>query len=172
MRAGRQFATFWPLGLVLFAIAVLLSMPLTIPAVPDGILDHQSAGTAEVVNRIQNAWAEAGVLEMAEMAMIADLVFIGIYAYGSWQGGRAIRQRAGGAVRGIGTLVCAAAVVFLITDYGETIAQLIQLLNRQGSDGLAGFAALLQPIKVAAWITTFIGILAGMLLTRFTRRRA
>jgi hypothetical protein len=51
-------------------------------------------------------------------------------------------------------------MVFLVTDYGETIAQLMQVLANEGSDGLAGFAATMRPIKSLVFVVTFLGILA------------
>ena len=54
-----------------------------------------------------------------------------------------------------------AAVVFVFTDYLETVLQFIQLLQDRGVDWMAATAAFAQPIKVAAWIATFIGVIAG-----------
>ena len=79
----RSFLWLWIGGLVLFAIVIALSLPLILTNVPGGIADHQSAGTAQAVNDIQTAWKQAGLTGQARLAMLADLVFIGVYGVGS-----------------------------------------------------------------------------------------
>jgi len=98
--------------------------------------------------------------------MFGDLVFIGIYGAGSWIAGRSF-MRMGGTVRTIGAVVAAAALVFVLTDYTETLLQLAQLLRDAGSDQLAGIAATARPVKVAAWVVTFLGVIAAWLIRRF-----
>ncbi len=171
MNYGRLFAIFWPTGLLFFVLAIMLSLPLTITAVPGGILDHQAAGTAAEVDRIHRAWHEAGVYRMAGMAMVADLVFIGIYALGCFFGGCAILYRAKGMLRPIGIMVCLSAIIFCVTDYGETIAQYLQYSRGAGELKLAAFAADMQPIKMVSFLAATIGVIAGLLLTRFTQAR-
>ena len=76
-------------------------------------------------------------------------------------------MRMGGTVRTIGAVVAAAALVFVLTDYTETLLQLAQLLRDAGSDQLAGIAATARPVKVAAWVVTFLGVIAAWLIRRF-----
>jgi len=171
MTHGRKFAIFWPLGLVVFAIVVMVSLPLNIEDVPGGILDHQTAGNAAAVDAIHGAWKQAGVFGTASTAMIGDLIFIGLYGFGCYHDGRAIMERGQGMVRPIGIVVVAAALVFTASDYGETICQFMQVQNDAGSDRLAGIAAFLQPVKSICFMIASIGVILGMLLTRFTCER-
>ena len=46
-------------------------------------------------------------------------------------------------------------------------AVLAQLLRDAGSDQLAGIAATARPVKVAAWVVTFLGVIAAWLIRRF-----
>ena len=130
-----------------------------------GIAEHQAAGTAARVDAIQAQWHTGGVRPLAVFAMFGDLVFIGIYGVGSWIAGRSF-MRMGGTVRTIGAVVAAAALVFLLIDYTETLLQLAQLLRDAGSDRLAGIAATVRPIKIAAWAATFVGVVAAWLILR------
>ncbi len=166
----RPKLKLWLYGLVAFAIVIAVGIPLGIEQVPGGILDHQSAGTAERVDQIQAAWAAAGLRTTAIIAMAGDLIFIGIYGWGSYVAGRSFSHIGPGLLRAIGLLVMAAAIVFLITDYLETTLQIIQLLRDQGSDWMAGTAATARPIKAAAWIVTFVGVIAGYLTWKFSAR--
>ena len=75
-----------------------------------------------------------------------------------------------GFLRVVGVVVAVAAVVFLITDYVETILQVIQLLQERGVDWMAGTAATMQPFKIAAWVVTFLGVIAGLLLSLLAKR--
>ncbi|KNH01148.1 hypothetical protein J121_2164 [Qipengyuania citrea LAMA 915] len=134
-----------------------------------GIAEHQAAGTAARVDAIQAQWHAGGVRPLAVFAMFGDLVFIGIYGAGSWIAGRSF-MRMGGTVRTIGAVVAAAALVFVLTDYTETLLQLAQLLRDAGSDRLAGIAAAMRPIKIAAWAATFVGVVAAWLILRLLPR--
>lgn len=166
----RNFRRIWPAGLALFALVIWLSLPLAIPDVPGGILDHQSAGSAAQVDAIQQAWSIAGLHDRALTAMIGDLVFIGVYGLGAWYGGLAFMEHPAAKMRRLGMMVVAASALFVVSDYTETLAQVIQLLERRGSDNLAGVAAWVRPIKIAAWLVTFGGILAGLAVRRFSPR--
>ena len=161
-RIEQRFISLWVAGLALFALAIWLSLPLRIDAVPGGILDHQAAGSAAEVNRIQQAWEGAGLAERAQMAMFGDLVFIVVYGMGAWYGGLAFAQESRPKLRRLGWLLVGAAALFLATDLLETIAQLVQLLGLRGSDGLATLAATVQPVKMVAWLVTFFGVIAGL----------
>lgn len=170
MTQRKRFLMWWIGGIIAFAIVLFLHFPLIIDAVPGGIGAHQAAGDAAAVNAIQTAWAEAGVLGSAKIAMIGDLIFIGIYGIGSVLGGLYFRTHGTGITRHIGSIVALCGAVFLLTDYGETIAQFIQLTGNEGSDALAGFAATLRPIKMVTWTATFIGILAALIIQRIQSR--
>lgn len=172
MKMKQKFLQFWLGGLVLFAIVIAMGLPLGIAEVPGGILDHQAAGSAAEVDRIQQAWNDAGLYNEARFAMLGDLVFIGVYGLGSLFGGIWLWRDHGGLLRALGAVVAGAAVTFLITDYTETIAQFIQLTRQDGDDQLARLAAGVRPIKVAAWIATFAGILAALAFRRFSPRSA
>ena len=166
MTLQRAFLTLWIGGLVALGITILLSMPLVLTDVPQGIIDHQKAATAIRASKIQRAWEAAGLFETARLAMISDLLFIGIYGIGSLLGGLWLR-RAGQGV--IGSLVVIAAIVFLFTDYAETLAQFSQLLAHEGDEELARLAATVQPVKMAAWCVTIFGVLVGLYLRRKSR---
>lgn len=166
----RAFLAWWLGGLALFALVLWLHAPLAIPAVPGGIGDHQAAGSAAEVERIHAAWRAAGVYDAARIAMIADLVFIGVYTIGAALGGRMLRASGGGTMRLIGDAVLAGAIVFGVTDYIETVCQLVQLVQGRGSDALAATAATVQPVKIIAWIATFAGIVIGLAVRRFVGR--
>ena len=131
-----------------------------------GIAEHQAAGTAARVDAIQAQWHAGGVRPLAVFAIFGDLVFIGIYGWGSWQAGRSFMAMPG-SVRMIGMLVAISALIFLVTDYTETILQVIQLLREQGSDWMAAVAATVRPVKVIAWIATFGGVLIALAIRRF-----
>ena len=83
MMLSRRLALrwFW-LGVASFAVTLLIHFPLITDAVPGGILDHQAAPDAAAVNRIQDAWADDGLIGLATVAMISDLIFILIYGSG------------------------------------------------------------------------------------------
>ncbi len=51
---------YWLIGLASFAMTLALHTPLILTAVPGGMLDHQAAGTAAEVDRIQAAWRSGG----------------------------------------------------------------------------------------------------------------
>ncbi len=172
MTLYRAFLWTWIGGLVLFALVIALGLPLGITAVPGGILDHQAAGTAAEIDRIQRAWAEAGLLEQARLAMIGDLVFIGVYGVGSLLGGLYFNRVGSGGLKTLGRLIALAGVVFLITDYAETICQFIQLSRMAGDDTLAEIAATARPTKILAWLISFFGMLLALALTRKSRRSA
>lgn len=160
------FLTVWISGIVAFSVVIALSLPLTITAVPGGIGDHQAAGSAAVVNAIHAAWGAAGLMGLARTAIIADLVFIIIYGIGSVLGGLYFRSLGTGLSRHLGTAIALCGIVFLVSDLGETSAQLLQVIAGEGSDRLAGLAAMLRPIKMASWAFTFLGILAALGIQR------
>lgn len=170
MSLGKAFLTFWIGGILAFLVVIALHLPLVITAVPGGMGDHQAAGTAAEVNRIQAAWADAGLLDQVGRAMLSDLIFIGIYGLGAILGGFYFRSLGQGVLRHLGTAILLCGLVFTVTDYGETIAQFLQYLANAGSDDLAGFAATVRPIKMIAFVGSFIGIIAAFIIRRKQQR--
>ncbi len=158
---------WWLWGLVAFAIVIVLSMAVMHPeSVTLGIAEHQAAGSAARVDEIQDQWREGGVRPLAIIAMLGDLVFIGIYGWGSWLAGRSFMAMRG-AARMLGMLIAISAITFLVTDYTETILQVVQLLSEQDSDWMAAVAATARPVKIVAWIATFGGVLMALAIRRF-----
>jgi len=90
----RNFWIFWLGGLAILGYLLVNGSQLFTEAAPQGMLDHQSAGTAERINEIQNSWVAAGKLTWVKYAMVADLFFIGLYSLGGIIGGRLIWQEA------------------------------------------------------------------------------
>ena len=159
----RNFWIFWGGGMALFIYLVVSGGVLQTSVAPNGILDHQSAATAATVNAIQQSWADAGVLDLARWGMIADLIFITLYMSGGIIGGRLLWQRAKSpTLKKIGLLCVLVYFFFGLTDYIETVSQLIQLVRGQGSDMLAATAALVKPVKVIAWIVGTIMMLVAL----------
>lgn len=167
MTTQKSDIRLWLWGLVAFAIVIALSLAITVPEdVTLGIAEHQAAGSAARVDEIQTQWREGGVRALAIVAMLGDLVFIGIYGWGSWRAGRSFMTGTG-SVSMLGLLVAISALVFLVTDYTETILQIIQLIQDKGSDAMAAVAATVRPIKILSWIATFGGVLMALAIRRF-----
>ncbi|MEO0872411.1 MAG: hypothetical protein AAFY19_10740 [Pseudomonadota bacterium] len=167
-----MFVSVWLAGLAAFAITIALGAPLAIDGVPEGILDHQAAGSAVEVNRIQGLWQSAGLTSTARNAMMADLVFIGVFGTGCVLGGLYYRRAPAGWLALIGYAALVSGTLFLATDYAETIAQFIQLLAGEGDAGLARLAAFCQQVKVVSFLVAFVSILAALISERFAKRAA
>ncbi len=169
MMDEKQAWRVWITGLVLFAITVALSVTVTRNGVTLGITEHQQAGTAVRADEIQAAWNTAGVRGNAMAAMLADLVFIGVFAWGSYLLGRVFSGAANGLIRVIGLVVVTSAIVFGLTDYIETILQFTQLLLDKGSDWMAGTAATVRPVKILTFCIAFFGIMLALVVRRFSQ---
>ncbi len=173
MTVSKRTAVLWWLGgLIAFAITIYFHIPLATLAVPGGMAEHQSAPDAATVDAIQQAWRSDGLLNAAKIAMMMDLIFIGIFGIGCVLAGLHYRARKGNVLRPLGWAALASGVVFLITDYGETIAQFIQLTQFAGDDDLAAFASTLRPIKMAACIGGFLTVLIVLIADRVSSRLA
>lgn len=168
----RGFWRCWLAGLMLFAVMIALNPSISNSVAPMGISDHQAAATAARVDAIQSAWRADGLLWLARLSMAIDLVFIGLYSRGAWLGGKMMRGENGPGLGRLGGAIMVAAILFCITDYVETVSQFIQIMQYRGSDMLAGLAATVRPVKTIAFITTFAGLLAALLLRRMARRGA
>jgi hypothetical protein len=168
----RNFWRYWLGGLLILAIMIAMNPWFSNEVSPWGIRDHQSAATAARVDAIQAAWQAAGVMGLARIGMAMDLVYIGIYSFGAYCGGRLFAASARPALRRLGVVVIVAAITVGIADYAETICQFTQAMSFKGSDLLAGIAATAQPIKSVAFLISFFGLLAALAVRRMTRRAA
>jgi hypothetical protein len=168
----RNFWRYWLGGLLILAIMIAMNPWFTNDVSPWGIRDHQSAGTAARVDAIQAAWQAAGVMSLARIGMAMDLLYIGVYSFGAYCGGRLFASSGRPALRRLGWVIVIAAIIVAVADYAETICQFIQAINFRGSDMLAGIAATAQPIKSTAFLTSFFGLLAALTVRRMTRRAA
>lgn len=169
MITRRRFLLFWVGGLIAFAVALLLHMPLTLDTVPEGIVDHQTATTAARVDYIQGEWAAAGVYRNAFTAMVSDIVFIVLYGIGSLLGGVYYLRNGSGTLRLIGGALLLSAIVFFVSDMVETLAQIQQLAAGEGNDMQARIAAMMHYPKLISWIACFILPLNALILERSHR---
>lgn len=168
----KRFWRFWLGGLLLLAIMVAMNPWFANAVSPWGIRDHQSAATAMRVDAIQSAWQAAGVMGLARIGMAIDLVYIGMYSFGAYCGGRLFAGSQRPVLQRLGWIIIAAAVIVGIADYAETICEFIQAMTFKGSDRLANIAATAQPIKSTAFLTSFVGLLVALFLRRMARRPA
>jgi hypothetical protein len=168
----KRFWRYWLGGLLILAIMIAMNPWFSNEVSPWGIRDHQSAGTAMRVDAIQAAWQAAGVMDLARFGIALDLIYIGVYSFGAYCGGRVFAQSQRPSSRRLGWVIVAAAVVVCVADYIETLCQFVQAMRFKGDDMLARIAATAQPIKSTAFLTTFVGLLAALLLRRIARRSA
>ena len=168
----KRFWRYWLGGLLILAIMIAMNPWFSNEVSPWGIRDHQWAATALRVDAIQAAWQAAGVMDLARFGIALDLVYIGIYSFGAYCGGRLFAQSENTSLRRLGWVIVAAALVVGVADYVETICQFVQAMTFKGSDLLAGIAATAQPIKSTAFLTSFFGLLAALLLRRMARAKA
>ena len=169
MATKKSFLIWWLGGIAIFAISLTLHSPLAIEAVPGGILDHQAAPDAAAVNAIQGAWEEADLIGQARLAMISDLIFIGVYGVGCVLGGLDFKSRGSGALIVMGWIAAAMGVVFLFTDYVETALQFVQLIRFEGSDTLAGVASSMGPFKVLSFLVAAGVLIVALVWERFVQ---
>lgn len=168
----RRFWTFWLLGILLLAAQIVMNVWLVTDASPLGMSDHQAAGNAARVNIIHARWAASGVMDLAIYSMELDLIFIGVYAWGAFAGGRMFAASSRPILARLGKVIMFAAVGFAITDYAETISQLIQAAGTGGVDLLARIAAKMRPVKMTLFLVTFLGVLVALGIRRMPRRAA
>lgn len=168
----RHFWRFWLGGLLILAAMVAMNPWFANSVSPWGIRDHQAAATALRVDAIQAAWQAAGVMNLARFGMALDLVYIGVYSYGAYCGGRLFARSDGATLRRLGWIIVGAAVVVGIADYLETICQFVQAVTFRGDESLASIAATAQPIKSVAFLVTFFGLLVALFLRRRSSRAA
>ena len=171
-RLERNFWRFWLGGLLILAVMIAMNPWFVTDVSPWGVRDHQSAGTATRVDAIQMAWQAAGVLGRARIGIATDLVYIAVYSFGAYCGGRLFAQSERPNLRRLGWVIVAAAIIVGIADYAETTCQFIQIMQFKGSNSLAGVAATAQPIKTTAFLVSFFGLLTALLIRRMNRRSA
>ena len=168
----RNFWRFWLGGLLILAVMIAMNPRFVTDVSPWGIRDHQSAGTAARIDAIQAAWQSAGAIGRARLSIAIDLVYIAIYSFGAYCGGRLFAQSQNVSLRRLGWIIVAAAIILGVADYAETICQFTQIMQFKGSDLLAGIAATAQPIKTTAFLVSFFGLLTALFIRRMTRRSA
>ncbi|MEM1196782.1 MAG: hypothetical protein AAGH57_11810 [Pseudomonadota bacterium] len=165
----RLFLGWWLGGIAIFVVSIFLHAPLASEAVTGGIFDHQAAPDAASVDAIQQAWAEGGQAVLAGLAMITDLVFITVYSAGCVLGGLFYRAQTSLVRAVLAEMALVAGGVFFISDIGETIAQLVQLVQFAGNDQLARLASHLGPIKVVSFLVSFALLAIALLHERLSR---
>ena len=166
----RRFWTFWLLGILLLAAQIVMNVWLVTEASPLGISDHQAAGSAARVEDIHAGWVAAGVMDLAIYSMELDLIFIGVYAWGAFAGGRLFAASSQEMLARLGKVIMFAAIGFAITDYAETLSQLIQAAVTGGDDSLANIAATVRPVKMVLFLVTVLGVLIALAIRRMTAR--
>lgn len=168
----RRFWTFWLFGILLLAAQIVMNVWLVTEASPLGISDHQAAGNAARVDIIHAGWVASDVMDLAIYSMELDLIFIGVYAWGAFAGGRMFAAAPHGMLVRLGKVIMVAAIGFAITDYAETISQLIQAAFTGGHEMLSGVAATARPIKTILFLVTFCGVLIGLAIRSWKNRAA
>ena len=168
----RRFWRFWLSGILLLAAQIVMNVWLVTEATPLGMSDHQAAGNAARVDYIHAAWAASGVMDLAIYSMELDLIFIGIYAWGAFAGGRMFVAAPHAMLARLGKVIMIAAAGFAIVDYVETISQLIQAAFTGGHEMLSSVAATARPIKTILFLVTFFGVLVGLAIRSWKSRAA
>lgn len=166
----RGFWRYWLAGILLLALQIVLNVWLVNDVSPLGISDHQAAGSAMRVDAIHAGWQASGVMKLALSSMILDCLFIGVYSWGAYAGGRLFASGQNALLSRLGKIITVAALGFCAADYAETISQLVQAIRGQGSDSLAYVAATVRPVKTIAFLVTFFGLLTALYIRRTTRR--
>ena len=166
----RRFWRYWLAGMLLLALQIVLNVWLVNDVSPLGISDHQAAGSAMRVDAIHAGWQASDVMKLALSSMILDCLFIGVYSWGAYAGGRLFASGQNALLSRLGKIITVAALGFCAADYAETISQLVQAIRGQGSDSLAYVAATMRPVKTIAFLVTFFGLLMALYIRRTTRR--
>jgi hypothetical protein len=104
--------------------------------------------------------------------MELDLMFIVVYAWGAFAGGRMFAASSPAMLARLGKVVMFAAIGFAISDFAETISQLVQAAFTGGVDLLANIAAKMRPIKMILFLVTFFGLLVALGIRRKARHVA
>jgi len=166
----RRFWRYWMAGILLLSVQIVMNVWLMTDVSPLGISDHQAAGSAARVDAIQAGWEAAAVMGLAIFSMMLDCLFIGVYSWGAFAGGRLFATSHSALLSRLGKVIAIVAMGFCAADYTETISQLVQAIRGQGSDLLAYVAATMRPIKTILFLATFFGLLIALYIRRTTRR--
>ena len=168
----RRFWRFWLAGLLLLAVQIVMNVWLMTDISPLGISDHQAAASAARVDAIQSGWMAAGVMKLAIASIALDLLYIGVYSWGAFAGGRMFAASKMPALSRLGKITMIATLGYCLADYAETICQFVQAAATGGNDELAWVAATARPIKSVLFLVTFFAILLALAVRRRTRRMA
>ena len=168
----RRFWRFWLAGHLLLAAQIVMNVWLMTDISPLGISDHQAAGSAARVDAIQSGWMAAGVMKLAIASMAVDLLYIGVYGWGAFAGGRVFGASKMPALARLGKITMIATIGYCLADYAETICQFAQAAAMGGNDTLAWVAATARPIKSVLFLGTFFAILLALAVRRRIRRMA
>ena len=166
----RRFWRYWLAGILLLAAQIVVNVWLVTDVAAFGISDHQAAGSAIRVDAIQASWKASALMILAIFSMMLDCLFIGVYTWGAYAGGRLFASEQNALLSRLGKIITVAALGFCAADYAETISQLVQAIRGQGSDSLAYVAATMRPVKTIAFLVTFFGLLMALYIRRTTRR--
>ncbi|ANI79262.1 hypothetical protein [Sphingobium sp. EP60837] len=139
-------------------------------AAPNGIIDHQLAGSAERVDDIHASWSAAGVDSIATASMMIDLLFIGVSASAGVLGASLIHTRTKSKpLLHFSKLICLMFLAFALLDYSETVPELIQQICGHGNDTLAIIAATVQPIKLIAFLGGVATLVIALIWCKVTK---
>ena len=117
----KRFWRYWLGGLLILAIMIAMNPWFANEVSPWGIRDHQSAATALRIDAIQAAWQAAGVMNLARFGIALDLVYIGVYSFGAYCGGRLFAQSEKLSLRRLGWVIMAAALVAALGRCGGSL---------------------------------------------------
>ena len=166
----RWFWIFWLGGLAVFAVLAAALPPLVTDVAPNGLLDHQAAGTGERATAIQDSWRAKGVGDFALWSMVGDLVFIALYTIGGVIGMRLIwRDAMSPTLKKFVLVLGVTFVTFGLFDTAETVAQIVQVARGEGSDLAARLAAFCGPVKIATFVASFVGMVVALVWFRRAR---
>ena len=167
----RMFWLLWLAGIVIIVALVGQNDRLVTEIAPQGMVDHQIAGTAKRVEEIHDSWRAAGAMGFFRIAIIFDLVFIILYSSGGVIGGLLIRKDARfGLLKALAGLAIIAYAAFGFLDFTETVCQAIQGFLTGGNDVLAQIAALAQPPKMIAFFIGFPSLVAALVWYGIAKR--
>jgi hypothetical protein len=159
-----RFTWIYALPIFLFAIMAAGNPLITVAgAVPNGIIDHQTAGAAARVAEIHLAWKAEGGWLAAQALIALDLAFIPAAFVAFCVGAKSLWGKRARALAGAAFFGGTAAFV---TDLTETGAQAWQVFVAGPDDGLAGLAAGMVEPKLAAYVVAVGALLAGAVLAR------
>ncbi|MEM1133078.1 MAG: hypothetical protein AAGH53_09085 [Pseudomonadota bacterium] len=169
----KNFLIFWLSGwALLFIIRALQPSELTGIMAGLDMEAHRRAGNASMVDTIHAHWQEKGVYSQALWSLVVDLFFITVISIGGILGGRLLQQDASANIRRVGLLAIIAHIAFWLVDYAETLSQLVQMVQGQGDDMLAGIAAFMRPIKMQLFLIGFAALVIGYIASRVIAARS